>query len=48
MMHRQAPIMQEWKEENLDPFDELIISWNADRPSKGKFLFYNHLFLQNA
>lgn len=40
MLHHQAPFMQEWKEENLNPFDELILSWNAERPNKGKFLFY--------
>lgn len=40
MTHRKAPIMREWKEENLSPFNELMISWNADRPMKGKFLFY--------
>lgn len=40
MKHQNAPIQQEWKEENLKPFDELIISWNAARPSEGRFLFY--------
>lgn len=40
MVHRQSPIMHEWKEENLNPFDELMISWNAIRPSEGKFYFY--------
>ncbi|MBA3957011.1 MAG: C39 family peptidase [Parachlamydiaceae bacterium] len=40
MMHQKAPIAGEWKEENLNPFDELMLSWNASRPAKGKFLFY--------
>lgn len=40
MVHQKATIMQEWKEENLSPFDELMISWNAVRPREGKFLFY--------
>lgn len=40
MVHQKDPIMQEWKEENFSPFDELMISWNAVRPSEGKFLFY--------
>lgn len=40
MMHLKSPIEQEWKEENLIPFDELMISWNAIRPVEGKFLFY--------
>lgn len=40
MIHYHAPLLQEWKEESLHPFDELMISWNAVRPSKGKFLFY--------
>lgn len=40
MVHQKSPIEQEWKEENLIPFDELIISWNALRPVEGKFLFY--------
>lgn len=40
MAHQEKPIMPEWKEENLNPFDELMISWNAVRPIEGKFLFY--------
>lgn len=40
MTHQHAPIEQEWKEENVTPFDELILSWDALRPIKGKFLFY--------
>lgn len=40
MMHRKGPIIQEWKEENLSPFDELMLSWNAARPRGGKLQFY--------
>lgn len=39
MMH-QRKIEKEWKEENLPPFNELIISWNAIRPIQGNNLFY--------
>lgn len=39
MTHQRA-IQKEWKEENTFPFDELMISWNAPRPSEGKYLFY--------
>jgi hypothetical protein len=39
MIHRKN-IKTEWREENLPPFDELILSWNAARPSKGTFLFF--------
>jgi hypothetical protein len=39
MMH-QKNIEQEWKEENLLPFDELMLSWNAARPTEGRYLFY--------
>jgi len=40
MIHQKAQISQVWKEENLKPFDELMISWNATRPIEGKFLIY--------
>lgn len=40
MIHQNSPIKQKWKEENLIPFDELILSWNALRPVEGTFLFY--------
>lgn len=33
-------IYSEPKKEDLPPFDELIVTWNAIRPSKGKYLFY--------
>jgi len=39
MLH-QKTIEHEWKEENLPPFNELMLSWNAPRPSDGKYLFY--------
>ncbi len=35
--HRHTDL---WTEENLFPFDELMLSWNGNRPSNGKFLFY--------
>ena len=40
MLYTKYPLQKEWKEENLFPFDELILSWNAPRPLKGNFLFY--------
>lgn len=39
MLHRNL-IEEEWEEENLLPFDELMLSWNAKRPCKGRLLFY--------
>lgn len=39
MMHLRAPLPQEWTVENLSPFDELILSWNGQRPREGAFLF---------
>lgn len=40
VMHQKGPVVHEWKEENLSPFDELMVSWNSIRPIEGKFLFY--------
>lgn len=40
MVHQNAPIKQEWQEEGLSPFDELMVSWNAVRPIDGTFHFY--------
>lgn len=40
MIHQKFPIEQVWKEENLEPFDELILSWNGMRPLEGRFFFY--------
>lgn len=40
MVHQKSPIAKEWKEEDLRPFSELIISWNAVRPTSGKLHFY--------
>ncbi len=39
MIHEKN-IEKEWKEENLPPFDELILSWNITRPTEGQLLFY--------
>jgi hypothetical protein len=39
MMHRSA-YTREWTQENLPPFDELIVSWNAARPAKGNYHIY--------
>lgn len=40
LFHHLSPITEEWREENVNPFDELFLSWNASRPANGKFLFY--------
>lgn len=29
-----------WEETHLDPFQELIVSWNAKRPQKGSYTFW--------
>lgn len=39
-MFHQNRVEQEWKEEGVSPFDELMISWNAERPNSGKYLIY--------
>jgi len=39
MIH-QNEITREWERENLDAFDEMIMSWNAIRPDSGRYLFY--------
>jgi hypothetical protein len=39
MIH-QKQVKREWREENLAPFNELMISWNAPRPNVGNYLFY--------
>lgn len=39
MIH-QTQINKNWKEENLSPFDELMVSWNAARPTDGAYHFY--------
>ncbi len=39
MIH-QDNVEAEWRKENLIPFNELMLSWNAARPSAGKYLFY--------
>lgn len=40
MTHGPSNITQIWQQDNTDPFDELILSWNTTRPTQGKFLFY--------
>lgn len=39
MIH-QRQVEKGWREENLCPFNELMISWNAPRPKLGNYLFY--------
>lgn len=34
-----------WKMEKTHPFDELILSWNGLRPTKGKWTFWTSLFV---
>ena len=29
-----------WQKEEMAPFDELMLSWNASRPESGQYLFY--------
>lgn len=38
-MMYQAAVESVWREEELPPFDELMITWNAARPVEGKYLF---------
>lgn len=39
MIH-QNTIEPIWQKESLAPFNELIFSWNADRPKEGKYHFF--------
>jgi hypothetical protein len=39
MIHRQT-VEPAWIEDNVAPFNELMISWNAARPSRGTYHFY--------
>lgn len=39
-MYHSRVIQEEWEEDHLPPFDELIFSWNASRPEQGNYLFY--------
>lgn len=39
MFHKES-IQTDWQEESVLPFDELMITWNAPRPSDGKYQFY--------
>ncbi len=41
--HHAGPC-QEWVEPNVAPFDELILSWNADRPTDAQYQFYVSLY----
>jgi hypothetical protein len=34
-----------WKETPLNPFNELIVSWNAERPTQGAYLIQVSLFI---
>lgn len=34
-----------WEETHLNPFDELIISWNAKRPKQGAYLIQASVFI---
>ncbi len=33
-------VPEEWTEESVEPFDELILTWNGARPSDGNYLIY--------
>lgn len=39
MFHNHTGL-EEWREENTAPFDELILTWNGSRPVDGKYLIY--------
>jgi Peptidase_C39 like family len=39
-MFHQKSIKKNWNKDNLLPFDELMITWNAKRPTNGRYLFY--------
>lgn len=39
MIYRKLSILHEWKEENLSPFDELMMTWNTPRPIEGDIHF---------
>jgi len=39
MIHKKN-IEKKWVEDNILPFDELMLTWNAKRPIDGKYLFY--------
>jgi hypothetical protein len=44
-MYHLSPVKQEWGQEDLAPFNELILSWNGERPREGKYTFYVRLKL---
>lgn len=39
-MFHQRTIQEDWIEENIPPFDEWMMTWNAPRPTSGKYHFY--------
>lgn len=39
MFHNQV-VKDEWREENIAPFDELILTWNGSRPIQGNYQIY--------
>lgn len=39
MFHNQI-VKDEWREENIDPFNELILTWNGSRPILGNYEIY--------
>lgn len=45
-MFHQHQITSEWKEENVSPFTELMLSWNATRPDVGNGQFYIRVKIQ--
>lgn len=40
MKHRKFFLTPVWREENIFPFNELILSWNGMRPPEGEFQFF--------
>ncbi len=38
---------QKFLKKHLPPFSELIISWNANRPTQGQYLFYVRVFINH-
>lgn len=46
MIYKKFEIEQEWQVDNLTPFNELIVSWNAIRPKNGCFHFFLSIKIQ--
>lgn len=40
VMHHCEDFRGEWREENVAPFDELMLSWNSPRPKQGQYQIY--------